>query len=354
MNNPSVAVVIAYHNGSAWIERALASVKNQTFSPSETIVVDDGSNKKESEKLAALQDEFSFIILTQTNLGQSAARNNGVMNSNSDYFCILDQDDYFLECHIETLVNLVDFNNDKFGFAYGDLIRVSESGEVLSGSCVNVNSRHPHTNINIMVRHNMYILPSATLIRKTAFLDVGGFDSSLQGYEDDDLFLRMFLKGYTNKFTPEAVSAWTINTNSTSFSEAMSRSRYLYFNKLVALFPLGTNQGEKIFANSLFPRFAYKFAEDVIESALSSAPVFKERQSRLNSFVRLLKSTKGVSFGTKTFYVGVTLPLVRFSQGALKTLLKTILYLAPVSKVFRMKSLDEFVTRYSSSKKGVR
>lgn len=349
MNFPSVAVVIAFHNGTTWIERALGSVKNQTFSASETIVVDDGSNSSESEKLAELQKKYSFTILTQANLGQSAARNQGVIASNSEYFCILDQDDYFLDNHIETLLNLVNFKDEKFGFSYGDLMRISEAGEILSESCVNVNSQHPHTELNVMLRNNMYILPSATLIRKSAFLDVGGFDTALQGYEDDDLFLRMFLNGYSNVFTQEVVSAWTINTKSTSFSEKMSRSRYLYFSKLLALFPLGTDPGDKVFADSLFPRFADKFAEDVIESALSLTAVFKERQGRLRSFRRLLKSTKGGR--TKNTYLWVTFPLAGFTQGTLRGLLRAVLLFAPLFRAFRVRLLDEFSARYSLEKK---
>ena len=36
------------------------------------------------------------------------------------------------------------------------------------------------------------IVPSAALISRAAFESVGGFDERLVGYEDDDLFLRMF------------------------------------------------------------------------------------------------------------------------------------------------------------------
>jgi GT2 family glycosyltransferase len=228
-------------------------------------------------------------------------------------------------------------------------MRISEAGEILSESCVNVNSQHPHTELNVMLRNNMYILPSATLIRKSAFLHVGGFDTALQGYEDDDLFLRMFLNGYSNVFTQEVVSAWTINTKSTSFSEEMSRSRYLYFSKLLALFPLGTDPGDKVFADSLFPRFADKFAEDVIESALSITAVFKERQGRLRSFRRLLKSAKGVR--TKNTYLLVTFPLAGFTQGPLRGLLRAVLLFAPLFRVFKVRLLEEFSARYSLEKK---
>jgi glycosyltransferase involved in cell wall biosynthesis len=45
--NPAVSVVIAFHNGSLWIERALESAFSQTYKPSEILVVNDGSEKAE-------------------------------------------------------------------------------------------------------------------------------------------------------------------------------------------------------------------------------------------------------------------------------------------------------------------
>ena len=349
MKDVSVDVVIPFHNGSAWIERALKSATNQSPKPKKVLVVDDGSAVEETSFLHSLESTYNFEILTQRNAGQSRARNFGVQSSDSDYICFLDQDDYFLPNHISVLLEIVDFSDDKFAFSYGDLARVSDSGEVLSESCVNVNSEHPHTDVRVMVRHNMYILPSATLIKRAAFLQVGGFDENLQGYEDDDLFLRFFLAGYSSIFTSKPVSAWTVNLSSTSFTESMSRSRFLYFNKLLELFPTPKYPG--FFGDLLMPRFAYKIAEDVIESALSGNQYLEERVGRLRFLRKLIGSSAEVGLTKRIQYMAATGPLVYLKPKYLRALLRLILALGPALSVLRLQLLDEFLERHSYSKK---
>ncbi len=351
MTSPSVAVVIPFHNGSDWIERALKSAVNQTRPPKEVIVVDDGSIELESAKLAELKAKYSFGLFSQVNAGQSAARNLGVSIAKSDFICFLDQDDYFLPNHIELLMNASSLEDEKFGFSYGDLLRVTQSGQTLSHS--SLPSPHPLLDTQSMISQNMHILPSATLIRRTAFLDLGGFDESLQGYEDDDLFLRFHLAGYTAVFIPESVSAWTINRSSTSFSESMSRSRFLYFKKLLDTFTNRAGFESDIFAKHLFPRFAYKFADDVIYSALNDKENFEERKRRLKSFIKILKKNEGLNPKTKHGYVLATWPLVFLSPSTLRASLGVLLKLEPVLGKLRIGALTNFFDRHSLLKKSV-
>ena len=57
----------------------------------------------------------------------------------------------------------------------------------------------------------MHVLPSAVLIAREAFEAVGGIDERLSGYEDDDLFLRIFGAGYDNVYLNERLSKWRIH-----------------------------------------------------------------------------------------------------------------------------------------------
>jgi glycosyltransferase involved in cell wall biosynthesis len=315
---PKVSVVIAFFNGSQWIERALDSVAGQTVVVDEILVVDDGSAPEEAEFLASLQVKYGFRTVRQENGGQSSARNNGFSEAKNEFVCLLDQDDYYLPRHVELLLEAADFNDPKFAFSYGDLWRVSESGMVLAQSCVNLESDHPHLDLKALVGTNMYILPSATLIKRDVFLAVGGYDTDLRGYEDDDLFLRFFLLGYTNRFTSEAVTAWTVNTSSTSFSESMARSRFIYFKKLVDLFPDGSVVGTKVFGELLFKRFAQQFAKDVVVSAFTGGLNFAERVRRLSEYRKMVISSVEVPSLQRRKYLISTYPLVTFGPKVLR------------------------------------
>ena len=344
MSAPSVAVVIAFHNGSVWIERALKSASEQSHPAKEIIVVDDGSLPGEAAKLQDLKSTYSFEIVSQANRGQSAARNLGVSKATADYICLLDQDDYFLPRHIEILLDTADLIQERFGFSYGDLLRVDSGGGVLSKS--SLMGEHPHKDVFSMISQNMHILPSATLIRRSAFIEIGGFDEYLQGYEDDDLFLRFHLSGYRIDFTSDPVSAWTVNTSSTSFSESMSRSRYLYFKKLLAAFSNQPNFELDIFAKYLFPRFAYKFADDVIYSALKDKDNLSERKLRLKSFLQILRNSRGLKTSVRLGYVFATWPLVAFSPIILRACLGVLLILKPVLGKLKIGLLNNFFERH--------
>jgi len=349
----SVSVVIAFYNGSRWIERALESVQNQTMPPNEVIVVNDGSSEEELGFLVGLQQRFNFQILNQENSGQSAARNLGVSKATSDYICLLDQDDYYLPKHNQILVENADFEDPQFGFSYGDLWRSNEAGQILSHSSINVKIKHPHTSLNTLVGKNMFIVPSATLISRTAFLAVGGFDPELRGFEDDDLFLRFFLAGYSNRFTPEAVTVWTINTSSTSFTESMARSRFIYFKKLLKTFPEGSVVGTYVFGQLMYKRFAYQFAGDVIESAFKGGENYEERLSRLKEFRSIVRSSNEITARGKRKYLFITFPIVKFSKKILRLFLLVILRSGLLSVLARLpsKALREFVGRYLPRKK---
>ena len=353
MASTSVSVVIAFYNGSRWIKRALESVQNQTMPPNEVIVVNDGSSEDELGFLVGLQQSFNFQILNQENSGQSAARNLGVSKATSDYICFLDQDDYYLPKHNECLLANADFEDLKFGFSYGDLWRSDEAGQILSHSSVNADIEHPHTSLNTLVGKNMFIVPSATLISRTAFLAVGGFDPKLRGYEDDDLFLRFFLAGYSSKFTPEAVTVWTMNTTSTSFTESMARSRFIYFKKLLNTFPEGSVFGTNVFGDLMFQRFAYQFAGDVIESALKGSENYEERLARLKEFRSIVRSSNEITARGKRKYLFVTFPIVKFSKKILRFFLLVILRSGLLSVLAQLhsKTAREFVGRYLPRKK---
>lgn len=318
MNNKTVTVVVAHFNGSEFIQVALESVYKQTMLPSEVIVVDDGSRSTEIDFLKSLQGDYPFKLILQENTGQSGARNNGVAHAASELICFLDQDDLFLPNHIEILVSALEGEIPRMAFTYGDLWRQTEDGVVLSHTCVNLESQHPHTDIETLIRTNMFILPSAVCIRKSAFLAVGGFDERLRGYEDDDLFLRLFLAGYSSKFIPRAVTIWTLNKSSTSFSEAMARSRFIYFNKLVETFPPGSLNDTLVFGSLLVPRFAFQFAADVISAAMTNSDDFDERRERLLHFLALFRQSGEVAPRSKRKFLIQTYPLVGLRQPTLR------------------------------------
>ena len=285
----SIAVTIPYYNGAKYIERALKSVEVQTLRSDEVIVVDDGSSKEQHDFLQSIKRnfDFDFEIVRKKNGGQGSARNMGVDLSKSDYICFLDQDDYFLPLHNEILMDAVPVSDPRFGWVYADLWEADEEGYVLRTDMIKHHSSHPKTSVIQMLSSDMFILPSASLVSRKAFLDVGGFDSTFTGYEDDDLFLRIFMHGWSNKFVDKSVTAWCINESSTSYSIKMSYSRMRYIKKLFKLFPSRPGMNRFFFRDLVVPRFS----DIIISQAISSVLEAKEN---MVEYVKLLEEFRGL------------------------------------------------------------
>jgi hypothetical protein len=83
----------------------------------------------------------------------------------------------------------------------------------------------------------MHVLPSAALISREAFESVGGFDERLSGYEDDDLFLRLFCRHWDNVYLPESLLCLRQVKTSAGHSPRMAKSRMVYARMLMQRFP---------------------------------------------------------------------------------------------------------------------
>jgi len=298
---PAVAVVIPFYNGSAFIERALRSVAAQSMPATEVVVVNDGSEPQERAFLHALQPRYGFTLIEQENGGQGAARNAGVAASSAPYICFLDQDDFYLEDHIRILVQAAPSGDSRLGWVYGDLWEADGAGSIISQGMAKNFSQHPKRSLLDMLRGDMFVLPSATLINRAAFEAVGGFDTQFTGYEDDDLFMRIFRAGYTNYFVDQAVTVWCIHTGSTSYSMRMAHSCLRYFKKLAASFPDDPRRNLYYMRDYLMPRFLVHFMWYAVKTAQTGDENRQEMNAILsecaaialaNPYVRGLDSLK--------------------------------------------------------------
>src|SRR5262249_27713973 len=149
-------------------------------------------------------------LIRQANRGQSAARNIGAAASKGEFLAFLDQDDLWHLDHLRLLVEPLERDQD-LGWAYSDLDQIDINGNLLSRSVICGAGPHPKTRLVDLVARDMFIVPTSAMVRRSAFDSVGGFDERLSGYEDDDLFLRMFRKGFGNTFVEKSTGQWRIH-----------------------------------------------------------------------------------------------------------------------------------------------
>lgn len=94
VENTNLTVIIPCYNVESYIANCLDSLVNQTCLPEEIICVDDGSTDKTEEILVRYAAKHKQIkIISQPNLGVSAARNTGIEAASKDYVMFVDSDD---------------------------------------------------------------------------------------------------------------------------------------------------------------------------------------------------------------------------------------------------------------------
>jgi len=91
---PLVSVILPTYNRVTYLKKAIESVRAQTFSNWELLVVDDGSNDETSSVVGEIARKDRRIqLLSQVNAGAAAARNHGLSSSRGKYVAFLDDDD---------------------------------------------------------------------------------------------------------------------------------------------------------------------------------------------------------------------------------------------------------------------
>lgn len=232
----SVSVVMPLHNGRAYVEQSLRSILDQSVLPQEIIVVDDGSTDGAAEVVESFASPVPIKVVRRPGRGQSAARNVGVGLASGELVAFLDQDDEWRREHLESLVGAIS-KKPEIGWAYTDFDEMDAEGRTVTHSFMHEHRLvHPKTSLAACIAADLMVLPSASILRRSAFVDVGGFDERLSGYEDDDLFVRMFRADWRHVFVPKPLTRFRISANGGSSSTTLRflESRMTYLEKLIA------------------------------------------------------------------------------------------------------------------------
>lgn len=181
----SVSVVITTYNRPQFLKRAVQSAL-QAGPDLEVIVVDDCSTDETPDVCAELAD-VRYIRLT-TNQGLAHARNVGVAESSSEFIAFLDDDDLRLPDSLEKQLCKM-MAEERIALCYaraliGDARRQLPTGEIYPSEC-------PQGDIFWELLENNFIPMPTVLVRKSALLELGGFNTALPLVEDWDMWLRI-------------------------------------------------------------------------------------------------------------------------------------------------------------------
>ena len=101
-----VSVIVPIYNVEEYLEECLESIRNQTYTNIEVILVNDGSTDGSREICESYcEKDIRFRLINQENQGQSVARNRGVKESVGQYIMFVDSDDVVNTDVLEVLLH---------------------------------------------------------------------------------------------------------------------------------------------------------------------------------------------------------------------------------------------------------
>lgn len=184
---PRITVLMPVYNCDLYINEAIDSILNQTFTDFEFIIIDDASTDKTVDVIKTYSDKRIKLIVKPLNTGYTNSLNYGLQVAKGEYIARMDGDDISLPERFEKQVAYLEVNSDTvvcgttFSIIGTDVVvTIPEMNEAikltsLRGNCI----AHP----SVMMRKSVF--------DKFAIL----YDFTKEPAEDYDLWVRILAIG---------------------------------------------------------------------------------------------------------------------------------------------------------------
>lgn len=228
----NISVVIPSHNAARWLPICLESVKEQSVTPTECIVVNDNSSDGTSILLESYQTD-SLKVLDTTYGNAAAARNTGVEAASGQWIAFLDADDIWYPDHLERAQALLKGCGSVGYISHADVFSAYDD-EVVRRQCRwpfkgPVADLEAETFIKVCASQQSLHTPSMVISRER-FLDIGGFDRVQKRRHDIDMWLRL-IHNHRWCYDPVATLAYRYDTPG-SISRAQVEALYYMYTAL--------------------------------------------------------------------------------------------------------------------------
>lgn len=199
-----VSVIMPCFNDGAYIEESIACVWKQTYPSIELIVIDDGSDEKQTiDILERIKDDERCTVVQTAHEGPSGARNAGIRQAKGKYILPLDSDDLIDKTYIEKAVRAIEEKPERgVVYCFADLFGEDSGPWNL-----------PPYSFKQMLRDNIVFITA--LFYREDWAKVGGFNTNMKhGMEDYDFFIGLLEIGREIYQIPEVLFHYRIKKKS--------------------------------------------------------------------------------------------------------------------------------------------
>ncbi len=276
-----LSVVIPAYNAEPFLEETIQSVKNQSYSNWEMIIVDDGSADATASVAAAHENE-RVRLLRQKNSGVSAARNNGFKVSRGEFILFLDADDVLSVPFAEKRIDFLK-KNPEYGYAGGMIQQFPGTAALIQAVAEN-----PSQQI-LFFEKGFATVPSNYIFRKEILVRHNLLFNTRLNSTADRFFLLQLAKHTIGKSIWEESGKLFYRVNANSMSHKVSKSLMMdnaRFYEEIKIYGLLPAHKPRQFSSMYFFSLAAGFAKvklwgkvfQYLFKSFSSSPAFFYRK----------------------------------------------------------------------------
>ena len=191
-----VSVIIPTYNRRHTLKRCLDSVLNQTYRNFEIIIVDDCSTDGTMEfvetEYGSIEDVSIVYVRNDENLGASASRNIGVSYASGEYIAFHDSDDEWYRDKLEKQMAHFAGCNQNVGAVYSLFYTNGPGSDIYPPEGVDIMHKTGYVFYTLLI--NSLVGMITLVMKKSIFIEIGGFNEQLNSLEDYELTIRIAQK----------------------------------------------------------------------------------------------------------------------------------------------------------------
>lgn len=212
-SNPLISVIIPCFNTAQYLPETLDSLFSQTLQNFEVIAIDDGSTDNTLDILYKYQEKYQQLtVMSQENSYCMIARMNAIKHAKGKYLVCLDSDDKLHPDFLKKCSNIAE-NDETVAIVCSDVQLFGAKNQTWCRQF----------EIKDFLLENSICITS--LVRKSFFDMTGGFDTSLEMYEDWDLYISILEFGGKVHRIPEPLFLYRQREDSSSICNTASEQK---------------------------------------------------------------------------------------------------------------------------------
>lgn len=209
--HPKVSLVMKVYNGEQYLQEAIDSILNQTFTDFELVIINDGSTDDSEHIIKSYKDVRIRYLKNEKNLGLCLTQNKVIAQARGEYIAVMDCDDISYPTRFEKQVRYLD-NHPKVimcGTQRNNLVDGKESPFRRIEALDNCTLRYS------MVFGQYFLTHSSIMFRAKEYRENGFAYGGVTMAEDYQIMVEM-AKRFEVAILPERLVAYRIYPQSTS------------------------------------------------------------------------------------------------------------------------------------------